>query len=262
LIRTELETRAGGLVARVTIENPKKLNIFTPDALRDFHQAIKKAEQTPQLRAIVITGAGDTAFIGGADLETLGSLNPASAREFIGLIHAACAAVRDCPVPVVARINGWCLGAGLELAASCDLRIAIETAAFGMPEVRLGIPSVVEAALLPRLIGAGRSRWLVMTGEIIEAPEALVWGLVEKVVKTNGLDKSVNSALDAILAGEPAALRAQKRLCKLWEEAPLAESIRASIDEFARSYESDEPKRRVTAFRAERARKSGAKPKA
>src|SRR6185295_19603677 len=199
---------------------------------------------------------GDKAFIGGADLETLGSLDPASAREFIGLIHAACAALRECPVPVLARINGWCLGAGLELAASCDLRIASDTAVFGMPEVRLGIPSVVEAALLPRLVGAGRARWLVMTGETIDAKEALSWGLVEKVFSTEKFDAEVNKALDSLLAGDPAAMRAQKRLCKLWEEAPLATSIRASIDEFARSYESGEPARRVAAFRANRKKRS------
>jgi enoyl-CoA hydratase/carnithine racemase len=155
-------------------------------------------------------------------------------------------------VPVVARINGWCLGGGLELAASCDLRIAADSAVFGMPEVRLGIPSVVEAALLPRLVGAGRARWLVMTGETIGAAEALVWGLVEKIVSSNNLDECVNSAVDAILAGEPGAIRAQKRLCKLWEEAPLYESIDVSIDEFAKSYESGEPRRRVAAFRAAR----------
>src|SRR6185295_4721533 len=195
---------------------------------------------------------GDKAFIGGADLETLGSLDPASAREFIGLIHAACAALRECPVPVLARINGWCLGAGLEIAASCDLRIAAETAVFGMPEVRLGIPSVVEAALLPRLIGAGRARWLVMTGETIGAAEALVWGLIEKLSNSKDLDQTVDRALDAILAGEPEAIRAQKRLCKLWEEAPLYESIEVSIDEFAKSYESGEPRRRIEAFRKSR----------
>jgi enoyl-CoA hydratase/carnithine racemase len=248
-VRTELESRAGGLVARVTIDNQRKLNIFTRAALQELAEAMRAVETDPRVRVVVITGAGDKAFAGCADLETLGSLDPASAREFIGQVHAACAAMRDCPLPVIARINGWCLGAGLELAACCDLRIAADTAAFGMPEVRLGIPSVVEAALLPRLIGAGRARWLVMTGETISAADALDWGLVEKIVKTKELDASVNSALDAILAGEPDALRAQKRLCKLWEEAPLAESIRASIDEFARCYESGEPLRRVAAFR-------------
>jgi enoyl-CoA hydratase/carnithine racemase len=164
--------------------------------------------------------------------------------------------VRDCAVPVIARVNGWCLGAGLELAACCDLRIAADTAAFGMPEVRLGIPSVVEAAMLPRLVGAGRARWLVLTGEVVGCSEALAWGLIEKAVKAKDLDKSVNQTLDAVLAGDPEALRAQKRLCKLWEEAPLAESVRVSIDEFARSYESGEPRRRVAAFRKARKKQS------
>jgi enoyl-CoA hydratase/carnithine racemase len=255
LIRTQLETRAGGLVARITLDNPRKLNIFTPAALRRFTEEIHSLEKEPKLRAVVLTGTGEKAFVGGADLETLGSLNPKSAREFIGLIHGACAAVRDCPVPVIARINGWCLGAGLELAACCDLRIAAGSAAFGMPEVRLGIPSVVEAAMLPRLIGAGRARWLVMTGETIGAAEALVWGLVEKICSSEDLDIQINKTLDALLAGDPEAMRAQKRLCKLWEEAPLYESIEVSIDEFARCYESSEPRRRVDAFR--RARKRG-----
>ena len=251
-VRTELETRAGGVVARITIDNPRKLNILSRTSLQDFVKAVEEVKANTSVRAVVVTGAGEKAFIGGADLETLGSLNPKSAREFIGLIHAACAALRDCPVPVIARINGWCLGGGLELAACCDLRIAADSAAFGMPEVRLGIPSVVEAAVLPRLIGAGRARWLVMTGETIGAAEALVWGLVEKIAVKENLDQFVNSALDAILAGEPAAIRAQKRLCKLWEEAPLFESIEVSIDEFAKSYEKGEPNRLVAAFRNSR----------
>ena len=252
MIRTQLESRAGGVIARVTIDNPGKLNILTRPALQELVASVKKLEKDPDIRAVVITGAGDKAFVGGADLDTLGSLDPLAAREFIGLIHAACAALRDCPVPVIARINGWCLGAGLELAACCDLRIAADSAAFGMPEVRLGIPSVVEAAVLPRLVGAGRARWLVMTGETIGAAEALVWGLIEKISPPEKLDPTVNAALDAILAGEPEAIRAQKRLCKLWEEAPLYESIEVSIDEFARSYQSGEPNRRVAAFRAAR----------
>jgi len=252
LIRTELETRAGGLVARVTFDNPRKLNILSPEALRLFTGEIHALEKNPDLRAVVLTGSGEKAFIGGAELETLGSLEPDSARAFITLIHEACAAVRDCPVPVIARINGWCLGAGLELAASCDLRIAASVAAFGMPEVRLGIPSVVEAALLPRLVGAGRARWLVMTGETVGAAEAMVWGLVERICSYEELDVQIDKTLDAILAGDPAAMRAQKRLCKLWEEAPLRESIETSIGEFAKSYESGEPRRLIDAFRANR----------
>ena len=165
MVRLEFESRPGGLVARVTLDNPRKLNIFTREAMAALVEKMREAELKDGLRAVVLTGAGDKAFVGGADLDALGSLDPASARAFIGQVHDACAAMRECPVPVVARINGFCIGAGLELAAACDLRIAVDTAMFSMPEVRLGIPSVVEAALLPRLVGAGRARWLVMTGE-------------------------------------------------------------------------------------------------
>ena len=254
MIRVGLEKRAGGVVARVTIDNPAKLNILNREALLGLSREIISLGKNPDLRAVVLGGAGEKAFIGGADLDTLGSLDPASAREFIGLIHAACAALRDCPVPVLARINGWCLGAGLELAACCDLRIAVDSAHFGMPEVRLGIPSVVEAAMLPRLVGGGRARWLVMTGETIDAKEALAWGLIEKAFPAEKFENGVNQTLDALLAADPAALRAQKRLCKLWEEAPLAESVRVSIDEFAQSYEGGEPGRLVAAWRAHRKR--------
>jgi len=253
MVRLEFEQRPGGLVARVTLDNPKKLNIFTREAMAALVRTMREAELKDGLRAVVLTGAGDRAFVGGADLDALGSLDPATAREFIGQVHEACAAMRQCPVPVVARINGYCIGAGLELAAACDLRIAVDSAVFSMPEVRLGIPSVVEAALLPRLVGAGRARWLVMTGEAIHAPEALAWGLVEKMVENHQkLDESVNAVLDAILAGSDESIRAQKRLCKMWEEAPLEASIRASVDEFARAYESPEPGKRIAAFRRAR----------
>ena len=255
MISVALEPRGGELVARVTLDNPAKLNILNAESAAQLAADMRALEHDTRIRAVVLTGAGTRAFAGGADLDALGSLNPATARVFIGRIHDACAAMRECPVPVIARINGWCLGAGLEIAACCDLRIAADTAVFGMPEVRLGIPSVVEAAVLPRLTGAGRARWLVMTGENIGAAEALAWGLVEKVVPAARLDAAVDAALDAILAGEPKAIRAQKRLCKVWEETTLAESVRVSIDEFAHSYESDEPKRRIAALRAARKKK-------
>jgi enoyl-CoA hydratase/carnithine racemase len=253
-VRAELEHRPEGAVARVTLDNPRKLNILTREALAAIAETMREVELNAGLRAVVITGAGERAFVGGADLDALESLDPASARDFIGLVHDACAAMRDCPVPVIARINGWCIGAGVELAAACDLRIAADTASFAMPEVRLGIPSVVEAALLPRLMGAGRARWLVMTGETIGAQQALEWKLVEKVVPAAQLDAAVGAALEAILAGSDEAIRAQKRLARLWEEAPLEASVRASIDEFARAYESAEPARRIRAFRSRRRR--------
>jgi len=254
-VGTELEPRGGALVARVTLDNPRRLNVLGRAALAALVEAMREIGRNAQVRAVVLAGAGERAFTGGADVAELSALDAASAREFISLVHEACAAMRDCPVPVLARIHGHCIGAGLELAASCDLRIASEAARFSMPEVRLGIPSVVEAALLARLVGPGRARWLVMTGEAIHAEEALAWGLVEKLVPADRLDAAVDAALDSILACGAEAIRAQKRLCKLWEEAPLEASVRTSIEEFARAYETDEPRRRIAEFRAAKRRR-------
>jgi enoyl-CoA hydratase/carnithine racemase len=151
--------------------------------------------------------------------------------------------LRRLPVPVIARIDGYALGAGLELAAACDLRVASGRAVFGMPEVRIGIPSVVEAALLPLLIGHGRARRLLLTGENIGAAEALDWGLVDVVASPDRLDAEVDRLAAQIIAGGPNAIKLQKRLILDWEELPTAAAVARGIDCFATAYETDEPKR-------------------
>jgi enoyl-CoA hydratase/carnithine racemase len=241
-------------VARVTVNNPAKLNCLSAGIARTLAAAMERLWSEPKLRVVVLTGAGDKAFVGGANLDELGALNPASAREFITGLHHCCAAMRQCPVPVIARVNGWCLGAGLELAASCDIRIASDKAMFGMPEVRLGIPSVIEAALLPRLIGAGRARWLVLTGETIGADEAMRWGFLERVVLAGDLDAEVDRTVEAILKNSNAATRLQKSLQHAYEDLPLDEAIRESIDAFAQSYASGEPQNLIRKFQAQRRR--------
>lgn len=241
-------------VARVTVNHPAKLNCLDGETARALAAAIERLWSGPRLRAVVLTGAGEKAFIGGADLDELAGLHPKSARDFITGLHHCCAALRQCPVPVIARINGWCLGAGLELAASCDVRIAADSAHFGMPEVRLGIPSVIEAALLPRLVGAGRARWLCLTGETIRADEALRWGFLERVVLAQDLDAEVGRTVEAILKNSDAATRMQKRLQNAYEDLPLDEAIRDSIEAFAKSYEGGEPAKLIAKVRAQRKR--------
>lgn len=243
LIQTVLQERAGGRVALVMIANPAKLNALSAGAIRELTATMLGLAGDAQLRAVVITGAGDKAFSGGVNVEDLGATTPATAREGITRLHRCISALRECPVPVIARINGYCIGGALELAAACDLRIAADHARFGMPEVRLGIPSVIEAALLARLMGAGRARWLLLTGELIDAAEALHWGFVERVVDASGLDAEVDQALDAILAGGAQAILAQKRLNRAYEELPFAEAVALSIDEFERAYATGEPQR-------------------
>jgi enoyl-CoA hydratase/carnithine racemase len=222
-------------VAKVFLDRPAKANALDSELLGHLAAALEGLASDADLRAVVLGGHGKS-FCGGADIGELRSLDAATAREFIGRVHRVCTAVRRLPVPVVARLHGAVIGAGLELAASCDLRIAAEGARFAMPEVRLGIPSVVEAALLPRLVGSGRAAWLVLTGEAIDAQRAREWGLVEEVCAAGELGAAVSRILQALLEGDRDALRMQKELLRLWEERPLSESVRASIDLFSEAY--------------------------
>jgi enoyl-CoA hydratase/carnithine racemase len=237
-----------GDIARVTLSNPAKLNALDAATIEALGAAIRDLGADPALRALVITGAGEKAFSGGVNLDDLGASTHATAREAITRLHRCITAVRECPVPVIARVNGYCIGGALELAAACDLRIAADHARFGMPEVRLGIPSVIEAALLPRLMGAGRARWLLLTGELIDAAEALRWGLVERVVPAQGLDAEVDATLDAILAGGAEAIRAQKQLNRAYEELPFAEAVAHSITAFEHAYATGEPGRLIADY--------------
>ncbi|HTZ35549.1 MAG TPA: enoyl-CoA hydratase-related protein, partial [Stellaceae bacterium] len=212
----------------------------------------------PALRLAVVTGAGGRAFVGGADIDELAALDADSARGFITAVHVCCDAFRHLPVPVIARIDGYALGAGLELAAACDFRIASERSAFGMPEVRIGLPSVVEAALLPGLIGPAKARRLLLTGETIGTAEALAWGLVDRVVPAAQLDAAVAELAAALLAAGPQAVRRQKALILDWEEMHTAAAVARGIDAFVETYESDEPQRLTGAARdALRARRKG-----
>jgi len=247
-IRTALEERPGGRVARVTLDGPAKLNSLDAAAIVALTDALAALHGDAQLRAVVLTGAGDKAFSGGVNVDDLGAATQASAREAITRLHRCITAARECPATVIARVNGYCIGGALELAAACDLRVAADHARFGMPEVRLGIPSVIEAALLPRLMGAGRARWLLLTGEMIDAAEALRWGLVERVVPIGELDAAVDAALDAILAGSAEAIRAQKRLNRAYEELPFAQAVAASIDAFEAAYATGEPGRLIREY--------------
>ena len=241
------ERPEGGHVVRLTIDNAAKLNTLNRALMIEIIETLARVGADPALRLVIVTGAGIRAFVGGADIAEIAGLDQGSAREFITLVHQTCDGFRRLAVPVIARIDGYALGAGLELAAACDLRIASERAIFGMPEVRIGIPLVVEAALLPGLIGHGRARRLLLTGETIGAAEALHWGLVDAVAPPEKLDSAVEHFAAAILAGGPRAIRLQKALIREWEDLPTSAAVERGIDALAEAYATDEPRRMAEA---------------
>lgn len=243
----ELEKESG--IARIFLNRPEKVNALNSPLLDSLAAELERLAADESLRVVVLAGRGKV-FCAGADVGELAVLNASTAPAFVGRVHRVCASVRALPVPVVARLHGVVIGAGLEIAAACDLRIAAKGTRLAMPEVKLGIPSVVEAALLPRLMGSGRAAWLVLTGEAIDAERAYEWGLVEEV--TEDLDQTVGRVVQSLVAADRQALRVQKQLLQLWEEAPLARSIDASLARFAEAYAGGVPPalRRHTISRA------------
>jgi enoyl-CoA hydratase len=243
------ERRPAGIVAHVVFDNERRLNVLNPPALLDLTEAFHGLSREDDLRCVVFSGAGQRAFIGGADIAHMTTMKQSEdGRRFITMVHKLCQAIRDCPVPVICKMDGYTLGAGLEVAAACDIRIATDRAHFGMPEVKVGVPSVVEAALLPRLIGWGRTSWLLLTAENIDAATADKWGMVEQVVPAAALDAAVERCVGSIVGGTPKAVRAQKRLMRRWERLPLDEAVQAGIDAFAQSVADGEHHAPMNAF--------------
>ena len=244
-----------GTVARITVNNAEQRNALGNGGKRELAEAFERVSTDPRLRVVVLTGAGDRSFIGGANIKEMSTFVQHDASEGPSLTHRVCEAIRRAPVPVIARVNGYCFGAGLEIAAACDMRAAVDSAKFGMPEVLFGLPSGMEACLLPQLIGWGKTRELVFTGRHIDAEEAAACGLVERLVASEDLNAAVEDWVDAILSAGPNAIRAQKELMRDWERMSISDAIQQGIRAVAAAHGTEETKRLMGAFVEKRARK-------
>lgn len=233
-------------ISTVTINRPQKLNALNGDVLAALVDALNGLRDAT--RVVIVTGAGDRAFCGGADVHVMKQLDQASARQFITRVHEACGAAQTHPQPVIAAIHGFCLGAGLELAMSCDFRIAAGNAQLAMPEIKLGVPSVVEAALMPDLIGSAWTNELLLTGDTIDAQRAFQIGLVTRVVSRERLQDEALALARQLASYSPVALRLQKTLMRAWRDNAMSKAIALGIDAFAESYESGHPNEGMAAF--------------
>ena len=241
-------------IATVTIRGAHSLNIIGAAAIADVTAAIATLRARDGVRVLVLRGPSDT-FVGGADIDEMAQLDADSAVAFIESLAALCDGLRGFPRPVIARLAGWCLGGGLEIAMACDLRIASREARFGMPEVLVGIPSVIHAALMPRLIGQSRAAWLLLTGEAIGAEAAEQWGLVNQVVDGPGLDAAVAQLAGRLAGLGPQVSARQKQLLRSWEDQPLDASIGQSVAAFSAAFRTGEPQHFMGEFLARRRRR-------
>lgn len=248
--------RDGG-TAIVELVNAKSMNILGRDAIEQLTATFGDLAREDEIRVVVLRGFGDRAFIGGADINEMARLDRAGAEAFIRELAGLCEAIRACPAPVIARLAGWCLGAGLEVAMSCDLRVAATGARFGMPEVAVGIPSVIHAALLPPMIGASRTAWLLLTGETIDSDTAERWGIVHQVVPGEEIDARVAALAGRIAGFGPAAVRQQKRLLNKWLDMNPRSAIEDSVEQFGLAFLTGEPQHHMDAFLERRAPDEG-----
>jgi enoyl-CoA hydratase len=245
---THFERIDGGLVATVSIRGEKTLNVVDRVCLQALAEDLAELGACPDLRCLVLQGHNARAFVGGANLAALHGLTPTSAEEFIRAVHDLCAVLRAAPVPVIAVLRGYCLGAGLEIAAACDVRVGDRSVVCGMPEVRVGVPSVVEAALLPGLIGWGKARELMLRGHLIDANEAQAVGFLQHLVDAVELEGLARTIAADVVASAPGAIAAQKRLFLAWEEQGISGAIESGVRAFVEAYASDEPQRSIEAF--------------
>ncbi len=195
-------------IATVTINRPKALNALNAETVAELGDAISDLRKSPHVRGLILTGGGDRAFVAGADINELAVLTSVEAKNYINRGQGVLSNIENLGKPSVAAINGFALGGGLELAMACTLRIASEKAKLGQPEVTLGIiPGYGGTQRLPRLVGKGKALEMILTGDIIDADEALRLGLVNKVVPHEELMTEAEKLLRTILSRGPLAVR-------------------------------------------------------
>ncbi len=236
-------------VATITFNRPKALNALNEALLEEFARALDVIAADEAIRVLVLTGAGDKAFVAGADISELATYNPLTAKNFSHNGHAIFARLQALPIAVIAAVNGFALGGGTEIAIACDFIYASENAKFGQPEINLGvIPGFGGTQRLPRLIGANRAKELIFTGKMISAAEAEKIGLANKVVPADQLMTEVMQTAREIASKGRVSLRAAKQAINHGLNTDLATGIHIEVEAFGMCYGSADAKEGTAAF--------------
>ena len=215
----------------ITLDRPEIRNALYAEDLTRVTEAITGIGDN--VRAIVLTGSGDRAFSAGMHIDTFAAAAPEDGRAIISSVRDCIGAMRRAPVPTVAMLNGYCIGAAFEMALACDLRVAHPDVRFGLPEVRLGIPSVVEAALLHQYVGLSKAKEIILTGDLYPVGEFAAQGLINRLVEPAQLRVATLELLRSVTACTRDVIAAQKGLFETWLNHGLQHSIDTSVDVFA-----------------------------
>ncbi|MHA6792643.1 enoyl-CoA hydratase/isomerase family protein [Pseudonocardia bannensis] len=236
-----------GSTLLVTLDRPETLNALTLDDIAALHSAMDLA---PDVRAVVFAGVGERAFSTGMNVDEFLSFDVDGARAFIAQLRDLLRRVRTAPVATICAVDGYCLGAAFELALACDLRVVTTRAVFGLPEIKVGIPSVVDAALLQQYVGLSLAKEMILTGENFPVQRLTESGLCNEIVMPAGLDPAVHTMLDRVTGHTPTVVAAQKRLFEVWQNTTLTDGADRSVEEFARVFAAAETRAHLAHYRA------------
>jgi enoyl-CoA hydratase len=254
MVFQNITVEISGAKATITINRPKALNALNRETLREIKAAFTELENGCVVRVCIFTGAGEKAFVAGADIPELKELDLVSGKEFVELGHLTFAQIENSKIVSIAAINGFALGGGCEFAMAADIRMAADNAKLGQPEVNLGvIPGFGGTQRLTRLVGRGRAKELIFTARIITAEEALRIGLVEKVVPSDKLIEEANKLADLILSKGPLAVQYAKEVIHRGADLDLGNANGYEMTAFAALCESDDKNEGLTAFLEKRA---------
>jgi len=241
-----------GSVATLTIDRQDKLNAISPQVVEELGQSLLELESEPP-SAIVITGAGEKAFVAGADIAEMSQMSAVGAKRFAEIGHAAMALLDRSPVPTIAAVNGFALGGGCEIALACDIRIAAENAMFGFPEVGLGIlPGMGGTQRLPRLVGPGKASELIFSARRINAAEAKEIGLVNRVVGQGEALNAAQQLAEEISKNGPLAVRYAKAAANKALDVDLVNGLEYEADQFALLFSTEDAVEGMSAFSEKR----------
>lgn len=236
-------------IATITINRPKSLNALNTEVLNELFQITESVAADESIRVLIITGSGEKAFVAGADISELAELNTLQAKYFVANGHKTMAALQDLAIPVIAAVNGFALGGGLELALSCDFIYASENAKFGLPEITLGlIPGFGGTQRLARLIGKNLAKELIFTGKMISAMEGLQMGFVNQVIPPEELMSTARKTAAAIAAKGKVSLNMAKQTINQGMDVDLSTGCKTEIDAFAICMASGDAKEGTQAF--------------
>jgi enoyl-CoA hydratase len=242
-----LETRDG--ILTVKINRPKALNALNPELLVELKEVFQNIPQNPEVKSVIITGEGEKAFIAGADIAAMKEMTALQAKEFCGLGHEVMRLIETCPRPVIAAVNGFCLGGGLELALSCDFIYASETAKLGLPEVNLGLfPGFGGTQRLSRLVGKNLAKELIFTAKTLGAQEAFSYGMVNKVCPQTELISSVETTAKEIMQKGPIAIELAKKVINEGTDLDIASGLAMERNTFPIIFATEDKSEGVGAF--------------